>query len=181
MDKPWRVVSNADGVDEEYAALKEALAEADKVLTLWREQANDEGEWDEDVEGVEVHLVTHAARITMREGDNEGDGVEYGITEILGNEVDEEIRRLNSALTSSKEEVERLFQDAVQTQRHADRLLEKLHTAETALEMERKETEMLRELITKWTENDKLMCAPGSMAWRAYDGRLQQLAALKPE
>ena len=96
MKKPWKVISNDDGVDDNYATLSEALKEADKVLSLWREQATDDGEWDEDVEGVEVHLVTHAARITTRDGDNEYDGVEYGMTEILGNEIDEELGKLRA-------------------------------------------------------------------------------------
>lgn len=79
--KLWRVISSADGVDEEYASLDEALQEAGKVLALWRDQACDEGEWDEDVEGLEVHLVTHAARITKRDQDERGESVEYGIVE----------------------------------------------------------------------------------------------------
>ena len=95
-EKPWRVISNADGVDEEFTTLPEAIKGAEEVLALWRDQANDEGEWDEDVEGLEIHLLTHAARITMRDGDNEDDGVDYGITEIFGNELDEELRHLRA-------------------------------------------------------------------------------------
>ena len=100
MVKPWRVVSNADGVDEEFATLPEAIKAAEDVLDLWRQQSHDDGEWDEDVEFVEVHLVTHAARIVSRDGDNEEDGVEYGIAEILGNEIDEDLRRLRAELTA---------------------------------------------------------------------------------
>lgn len=96
MKKPWKVISNADGVDNDFATLAEALKEADEIVALWRDQAHDEGEWDEDVEGVEVHLVTHAARITMRGGDDEDDGVEYGMTEMLGNELDVELASLQA-------------------------------------------------------------------------------------
>jgi chromosome segregation ATPase len=63
------------------------------------------------------------------------------------NRVADERDRLKAELTTAKEEIERLFQDAVQTQRHADSLLEKLHAAESALERERKETERLREAL----------------------------------
>jgi len=115
MEKPWRVVSNADGVYEEYATLPEAISEAEKVLALWREQATDDGEWDEEVEFVEVHLVTHAARIVSRDGDNEDDGVEYGITKILGNELDEELRTLRAELS-------RLTLSAAESQREVERL-----------------------------------------------------------
>ena len=117
MKKPWKVVSNDDGVDDDYATLSEALTEADKVLSLWRDQATDDGEWDEDVEGVEIHLVTHAARITMRDGDNEYDGVEYGMTEILGNEIDEELRKLRA-------EVERLKAELAQSRNHFEQAQE---------------------------------------------------------
>lgn len=106
MEKPWRVISNADGVDEEYATMSEALEKADEVLALWRDQANDDGEWDEDVEGVEVHLVTHAARIVRRDGDGEDDGVYYGMTEMLGNEIDEELRTLRAEITSLRSRAE---------------------------------------------------------------------------
>lgn len=96
MKKPWKLISNASGIDEDYKSLDEALKAAEETLELWRQQARDDGEWDEDVEGVEIHLVTHAARITMRDGDNEDDGVDYGITEILDNEIDEELRKLRN-------------------------------------------------------------------------------------
>lgn len=102
MEKPWKLISNADGIDDDFATLDEALKAADEKLALWRDQARDDGEWDEEVEGVEIHLVTHAARIVSRDGDNEDDGVEYGITEILGNEIDEELRQLRADLCDAQ-------------------------------------------------------------------------------
>lgn len=108
MKKPWKLISNADGIDDDFATLDEALKAADETLALWRDQARDDGEWDEDVEGVEIHLVTHAARIVSRDGDNEDDGVEYGITEILGNELDEELSQLRNKVAKMREALEKL-------------------------------------------------------------------------
>lgn len=102
MEKPWKVISNAHGINDDFETLDEALKAADETLSLWRDQARDEGEWDEEVEGVEIRLLTHAARITNREGDNEDDGVDYGITEILGNEIDEELRQLRKKVETMR-------------------------------------------------------------------------------
>lgn len=96
MEKSWRLISNADGIDDEFATLDEALKAADETLVLWRDQAVMDNEWADEVEGIEIHLVTHAARIISSDGDNEDDGVEYGMTEILGNELDEELRQLRN-------------------------------------------------------------------------------------
>jgi hypothetical protein len=90
VKKPWRVICAVDGIEEEFATLDEALKEADNVLSAWRDHAHDDGEWDEEVEGVEIHLVTHAARITIRDGDNEDDGVDYGITEMPVSEIEKD-------------------------------------------------------------------------------------------
>jgi septal ring factor EnvC (AmiA/AmiB activator) len=90
------------------------------------------------------------------------------------NRVADERDRLKAELTTAKEEIERLFQDTVQTQRHADSLLEKLHAAESSLESERKETERWKALALE---------APVYFSAHEFEGRRkrwsEKLAAIQ--
>lgn len=76
MEKPWRVESPADNYEEDFATEKEALADAERVISLFREEAQDEGEWNDEVEQVRVYRLCHAAQITKRESDNSNGCVE---------------------------------------------------------------------------------------------------------
>jgi len=78
--KPWRVSSPADNYEEDFATEAESLADAEKVLDLFREEARDEGEWDEDVEFVQVYRLCHTAQVIKREKDDDGyEHIDYGM------------------------------------------------------------------------------------------------------
>lgn len=81
-EKPWRVSSPADNYEEDFATEAEALADAEKVIGLFREQAHDEGEWDKEVEFVRVYRLCHAAGVTERETDEDGnERIDYGMVQ----------------------------------------------------------------------------------------------------
>jgi len=78
VEKPWRVIDNANGVDDGYATEEEALKAADELLQSYRDQARDDGEWDFDVTGIEVYLLAYGIKESKQQTDD-GESFEYNL------------------------------------------------------------------------------------------------------
>lgn len=81
-ERPWRVSSPADNYEEDFATEEAALADAEKVIQLFREEAYDDGEWNEDVEFVQIYQLCHSAQINRRESHESGEAVDYGMAPV---------------------------------------------------------------------------------------------------